>query len=168
MYVSVFVLDQRCQHKTPAVPLPTLNTTTQRNNNNNTPINNKSLHNLEHVDDPIATVTHYLSLLKPGGGLGVVLPHWRYSWPAQSDDTRWGHRWNAAPEVICELHARHWRHLAGLEALNTYPDWRLSFDFVLRKRGEFAPFGAASAGAPAYRTGAGKFADGSFVGPVEV
>ena len=58
-------------------------------------------------------------MLKPGGGLGVALPHWRYTWDARLDTTRWGHRWNSAPEVVCRLHLKYWSHLADLEQLNT-------------------------------------------------
>ena len=49
--------------------------------------------------DPQGSVLHYLDLLKPGGGLGVVIPHWRYAWPAHTDNQPWGHRWNTCPEV---------------------------------------------------------------------
>lgn len=65
-----------------------------------------SLHNLEHLHDPVKAVLHYLSLLKPGGGLGVVIPHWRYAWDASHDRAAWGHRWNTSPELVCSLHAR--------------------------------------------------------------
>jgi SAM-dependent methyltransferase len=202
-----------------------------------------SLHNLEHLEDPVRVVLHYLSLLKPGGGLGIVIPTWQYAWRAQFDGHAWGHRWNTAPEVrgrgraggrregsarrrgagsgggqraaaagsgqrrraaagaaarwwealprrarcsnprrlhappadvlpppprappqvVCELHALHWAHLADLEALNTYPDFRLSFDFVLRKHGAFVPFNQT---APAGRTGKQMFEEGTFLGPV--
>ena len=33
-----------------------------------------SLHMLEHSEDPIKTVNHWLDIIKPGGGIGVVLP----------------------------------------------------------------------------------------------
>ncbi|GBF87991.1 hypothetical protein Rsub_00703 [Raphidocelis subcapitata] len=122
-----------------------------------------SLHNLEHLGDPVAAVLHWLSLLKPGGGLGVVIPHWQYAWRAHKDNSSWGHRWNTAPEVVCELHARHWSGIADLEALNSYPQYRLSFELVLRKKGAFVPFGQT---APRARTGAQLHADGEFVGPV--
>ena len=36
-----------------------------------------SFHNLEHLADPVAAVLHYLDILKPGGGLGVVVPNWQ-------------------------------------------------------------------------------------------
>ncbi|KAI8467942.1 MAG: hypothetical protein J3K34DRAFT_523318 [Monoraphidium minutum] len=121
-----------------------------------------SLHNLEHLEDPVAAVLHYLDLLKPGGGLGVVIPHWQYAWPAHTDDRPWGHRWNTCPELVCELH-RHWSHLADLEALNTYPAYRLSFDFVLRKKGTWTPFNQT---APDAKTGAQMAAAGRFLGPM--
>jgi hypothetical protein len=67
------------------------------------------------------------------------------------------------PQVVCELHAKHWAHIADLEALNTYPKYRLSFDFVLRKHGDFVPFNQS---APASKTGAQLVADGTFLGPI--
>ncbi len=135
-----------------------------------------SLHNLEHLQDPVQAVLHYLvsgcgvgeedsggldraafkdesrccgryaflgvpaqllcvswvhpparialpfasqDMLKPGGGLGVAVPNWRYTWDARTDATQWGHRWNSAPEVACRLHLKYWSHLADLEQLNT-------------------------------------------------
>lgn len=47
----------------------------------------------------MGAVLHYLDVLKPGGGLGVVIPHWQYAWRAHLDGNAWGHRWNTAPEV---------------------------------------------------------------------
>lgn len=57
-------------------------------------------------------------VLKPGGGVGVVIPNWRFAWDARNDDTEWGHRWNTAPEVVCRLYHKNWSHLADLEQLN--------------------------------------------------
>ena len=50
-----------------------------------------SQHNLEHLEDPVQTVLSYLRMLKPGGGLGVVVPHWQYSWDTRRDGNAWGH-----------------------------------------------------------------------------
>ncbi len=68
---------------------------------------------------PIAPPADLQDVLKPGGGLGVVVPNWRYTWDARKDGTEWGHRWNSAPEVVCRLHLKYWSHLADLEQLNT-------------------------------------------------
>ena len=121
-----------------------------------------SLHNLEHLHNPVAAVLHYLDILKPGGGLGVVVPHWRYAWDARDDPHAWGHRWNTAPEVVCALFHRHWAHLATLEQLGTLTT-RLSFDFVLRKKGQFVPFEQDN---PTYKSGLDAFCDGTFIGPL--
>jgi SAM-dependent methyltransferase len=120
-----------------------------------------SLHNAEHLQDPVAAVLHYLDILKPGGGLGVVVPNWRYTWDARKDVTQWGHRWNSAPEVVCRLHLKYWSHLADLEQLNTVK-FRMSYDFVLRKKGKWEPF---SQEFPSYLTGRGLYCRGKFIGP---
>ena len=98
-----------------------------------------ALHMLEHLPDPAAAVLHWLDLVKPGGGVGIVVPDWRYTWDARNDDHAWGHRWNPTPELVRELYEAHWKHVAELQALQSY-SFRLSFDFTLRKRGHFRPF----------------------------
>lgn len=98
-----------------------------------------ALHVLEHEPDPVATVRHWLELLKPGGGLGIVVPDWRYTWNARNDRHPWSHRWNPTPGLLRSLHERRWADFATLEHLDTYP-YRLSFDVVLRKHGQFIPF----------------------------
>lgn len=103
-----------------------------------------ALHVLEHVTDPAATVLHWLDLVKPGGGVGIVVPDWRYTWDARNDHHPWGHRWNPTPELARELYETHWKEIADLESLHTYP-FKLSFDLVLRKHGEFRPFDCEAA-----------------------
>jgi len=98
-----------------------------------------ALHVLEHEPDPVATVLHWLDVVKPGGGVGIVVPDWRYTWDARHDRHPWSHRWNPIPSLLRSLHERHWAAVATLEHLATYP-YRLSFDVVLRKHGEFVPF----------------------------
>ena len=98
-----------------------------------------ALHMLEHLPDPVAAVLHWLDVVKPGGGVGIVVPDWRYTWDARTDTNAWGHRWNPTPELIRELYDAHWKEAAELEALQSYP-FKLSFDLTLRKRGEFRPF----------------------------
>jgi predicted SAM-dependent methyltransferase len=98
-----------------------------------------ALHVLEHEADPVATVRHWLDVVKPGGGVGIVVPDWRYTWDARRDQHPWSHRWNPTPSLLRSLHARHWAEAATLEHVDTYP-FRLSFDVVLRKHGTFTPF----------------------------
>lgn len=98
-----------------------------------------ALHVLEHEPDPVATVLHWLDVVKPGGGVGIVVPDWRYTWDARRDRHPWSHRWNPTPTLLRSLHERHWTHVATLQQLDTYP-FKLSFDLVLRKHGEFVPF----------------------------
>ena len=103
-----------------------------------------ALHLLEHLPDPVATVLHWLDIVKPGGGLGIVVPDWRYTWDARNDTHPWSHRWNPTPELVQELYQRHWSSIASLEALQSYR-YKLSFDFVLRKHGVFEPFDTEAA-----------------------
>lgn len=98
-----------------------------------------ALHVLEHEPDPVATVLHWLALVKPGGGVGIVVPDWRYTWDARHDRHPWSHRWNPTPPLLRSLHARHWAHVATLEHIDTYP-FKLSFDVVLRRHGTFVAF----------------------------
>ena len=98
-----------------------------------------SLHALEHIPNPVDVVSNWLDIVKPGGGIGLVLPDWRYCWDARKDSQMWGHKWNTEPDVLREMFAKHWQDKCDLEHLNTY-DWKISFDVVLRKHGEFKPF----------------------------
>ncbi|MFJ4289059.1 methyltransferase domain-containing protein [Cupriavidus sp. NPDC089707] len=98
-----------------------------------------SLHMLEHLEDPIDTIIHWLYLLKPGGGIGIVVPDWRYTWDSRNDHAPLSHKWNPTPSLIKAIYETHWKPFAELEQLCSY-DMKLSFDFVLRKYGEFVPF----------------------------
>jgi SAM-dependent methyltransferase len=102
-----------------------------------------ALHVLEHEPDPVATMLHWLDVVKPGGGVGIVVPDWRYTWDARTDRHPWSHRWNPTPDRLRSLHARHWSAVATLEHIGTIP-YKLSFDVVLRKHGPFAAFDARS------------------------
>jgi SAM-dependent methyltransferase len=99
-----------------------------------------SLHNLEHVSRPVLTVAHYIDVLKPGGGVGIVLPHADYAWLAQRDDSPWGHRWSPRPELVCAMFRAFWAEEAELLHLSTLSKGRMSFDVVLRKSGLFTAF----------------------------
>lgn len=98
-----------------------------------------ALHMLEHVGDPVEVILHWLEALKPGGGIGVVVPDWRYSWDARYDGAPYGHKWNPEPDLISQLYRAHWAEKCALETLASY-EFKISFDFVLRKPGEFKPF----------------------------
>ncbi len=97
-----------------------------------------ALHILEHIPDPVNTVLSWLDMVKPGGGVGLILPDWRYSWDARNDKNIWSHRWNPTPKLVSKLYDEYWQHISKLEKINTYK-WKLSFDVVLRKKGEFVP-----------------------------
>lgn len=120
-----------------------------------------ALHMLEHTPDPIAVVRHWLDLLKPGGGIGIVVPDWRYTWDSRNDESIFGHKWNCSPEFVRTLWEQHWSSLCQLERLATYP-YKLSFDFVLRKPGEFVPF--ALQDPSTFSSGASLFKAGAFLG----
>jgi SAM-dependent methyltransferase len=98
-----------------------------------------ALHMLEHVGNPVTTLRHWLDKIKPGGGIGLILPDWRYSWDARHDEAAYGHKWNAEPDLIQHLWREHLNDMCVLEAMQTY-NYKLSFDVVLRKHGEFRPF----------------------------
>ncbi len=98
-----------------------------------------ALHMLEHVEDPISILKYWLKVVKPGGGIGIVVPHWKYTWDARHDDAPYGHKWNPTPALVQRLYDEHLFDLCELEALDTY-QYKISFDFVLRKPGNFVPF----------------------------
>jgi len=102
-----------------------------------------SLHNLEHLANPPETILHYLQILKPGGGIGIVIPNMDYAWHAHTQDEAWGHRWATRPELVCAMYQEFWKDKAELVQLATL-ERRLSFDFVLRKHGNFVPFNSSS------------------------
>lgn len=115
-----------------------------------------SRHNLEHLDNPVEAVLHMLQKIKPGGGLGVVVPNAYFTWAPSNDNHPWGHRWNTDPVTICKLYHKYWADVAILEHLATL-EYRMSFDFVLRKKGEYRPF---QSGEPNYKTGKQKSCNG--------
>lgn len=96
-----------------------------------------ALHILEHCAEPVLVLHEWLRVLKPGGKLGVVIPHWRYNWNAANDDSKYGHRWNTSPEIVDKMLSRHFPEQTLF--LKTYP-YKLSFDFVLKKPGIFQKF----------------------------
>lgn len=100
-----------------------------------------ALHILEHCADPISTIKHWLDIIRPGGGVGIILPDWRYTWDARLDTHPWSHRWNADPEILKKMFKDHLAKIAYLEHIDTYP-YKMSFDIVLRKKGKFVPFDA--------------------------
>lgn len=117
-----------------------------------------ALHVLEHLDDPVGVLQHWLDRLKPGGGIGLILPDWRYTWDARTDESAYGHKWNAEPDLVYKLWQDHLSQICFLEAIRTYK-FKLSFDVVLRKPGVFRgfvlPSGVnAESGASRYRRGA--------------
>jgi SAM-dependent methyltransferase len=106
-----------------------------------------SLHMLEHICDPENMILYWLTLLKPGGGIGLILPDWRYNWDAASDAAEYGHKWNSEPEVVREIYKKCWASHCRLEQLATTP-YKFSFNVVLRKPGTFVPFSLSSVSPP--------------------
>lgn len=98
-----------------------------------------ALHMLEHVSNPAEVVNHWLDIVKPGGGIGIVVPDWRYTWDSRYDHSPFGHKWNCTPELVQVLFENNWAERSALEAIDTY-SYKLSFDFILRKHGLFEPF----------------------------
>lgn len=98
-----------------------------------------ALHMLEHVENPVETVNHWLDVVKPGGGIGIVVPDWRYTWDSRNDTGIFSHKWNPTPDFLRNLYTEHWKDKCALEHIATY-DFKLSFNIVLRKHGVFKPF----------------------------
>jgi SAM-dependent methyltransferase len=101
-----------------------------------------ALHVLEHSATPANTILEWLRVLKPGGGIGVVVPNWKYNWDASYDLYPYGHRWNTSPISVMALIKELQNHVISsklafdIERFDTY-SIKLSFDFVLRKYGTF-------------------------------
>jgi SAM-dependent methyltransferase len=131
-----------------------------------------SRHNLEHVADPIGALLHYLDIVKPGGGIGIVVPDWHYAWDASVDNNFWGHKWNSDPETVCQVFHACLSDRSTLEHLRSYrkDGFALSFDFVLRKSGTYTPTIVADPdNVPAQKrmsSGAKAVQEGSFVGKI--
>ena len=109
-----------------------------------------ALHMVEHMPDPAATILYWLSLVKSGGGIGLVLPDWRYTWNTEFDWHPYGHKWNCEPDVVRRIWEKHLSEHCELEALDTY-EMKMSFDVILRKPGQFRPFDIANL--PHYENG---------------
>jgi 2-polyprenyl-3-methyl-5-hydroxy-6-metoxy-1,4-benzoquinol methylase len=119
-----------------------------------------ALHMLEHVEDPVGIVDHWLNILKPGGGIGLVLPHWKYTWDSRKDGAPFGHKWNPTPALLRDLFARHWSSKSDLISVESYP-FKISFDVVLRKHGKFEPFQVPSFNQ--FKSGHQRFVEGLFL-----
>lgn len=98
-----------------------------------------SLYALERVHNPVETVHHWLDVVKPGGGIGIVVSDWHYTWDARNDREPLGHKWNCTSELVQQIFEANWASRCTLERLASY-EFRMSFDFVLRKKGTFSPY----------------------------
>ncbi|WP_046117066.1 class I SAM-dependent methyltransferase [Ensifer aridi] len=103
-----------------------------------------ALHMLEHVSNPMEILRYWGTLLKPGGGIGLVLPNYEYTWNAAGDHSRLGHKWNANAAIFRRLFEKHLKDQFNLERIGTLPH-KISFDVVLRKPGIFHPFAISNA-----------------------
>ncbi|WP_249741140.1 methyltransferase domain-containing protein [Agrobacterium rubi] len=103
-----------------------------------------ALHMLEHVANPVEVLLHWETILKPGGGIGLVLPDYEYTWNATGDQSQFGHKWNASAEIFRKLFEMHLHKKFELEVIDTLKS-KISFDVVLRKRGVFRPFTISNA-----------------------
>lgn len=120
-----------------------------------------ALHFLEHIFNPIDVLRHWHNKLKPGGGVGIILPDWRYTWDARFDEAAYGHKWNCEPDLLAKLYEDKLQDIYALEALNTY-NYKISFDVVLRKGGAFKPFNIPLG--EDSESGASRFRRGQFLG----
>ena len=115
-----------------------------------------SLHNLEHLENPVNFLLDALDVLKPGGGVGIIIPNVFFCWDPAGDDHAWGHRWATDPVSMCKLYHTFLEPYADLEHIATYNE-RISFDFVLRKKREHMVFDDQE---PTYSTGKEKMCKG--------
>lgn len=98
-----------------------------------------ALHMLEHVQNPIEILRLWEKVLKPGGGIGLILPDCRYTWSAEKDPNKFGHKWDPTPSVFMDLYETYLKDIFKIEQIATLP-YKLSFDIVLRKPGVFSHF----------------------------
>jgi SAM-dependent methyltransferase len=116
-----------------------------------------ALHMLEHVSNPMDILLYWGTLLKPGGGIGLILPNYEYTWNAAGDTSKFGHKWNTNAVIFRKLFDRHLKNDFVLERIETISH-KISFDVVLRKPGKFRPFTisngtSGSSGAELAKTG---------------
>jgi SAM-dependent methyltransferase len=98
-----------------------------------------ALHMLEHVSNPMEILLYWGTLLKPGGGIGLILPISEYTWDATGDHSQYGHKWNTSAEIFKRLFNTYLKDYFELERIDTLP-YKISFNVVLRKPGKFQPF----------------------------
>jgi SAM-dependent methyltransferase len=98
-----------------------------------------ALHMLEHVSNPMQILDYWGSLLKPGGGIGLILPNHEYTWDAREDTSLFGHKWNTNAPTFRKLFTQDLSERLILEDIDSLP-FKISFDVVLRKPGTFEPF----------------------------
>jgi SAM-dependent methyltransferase len=98
-----------------------------------------ALHTLEHLRYPLKAITYWGTLLKPGGGIGLVIPDWRFTWDSKNDSHPWGHRWNPAPNEFLQYLESGLPEDLFIESSIHY-DFKISFSVVLRKTGKFLKF----------------------------
>lgn len=103
-----------------------------------------ALHMLEHVSNPVDILLYWGTLLKPGGGIGLILPNYKYTWDAAGDHSQFGHKWNTSAEIFRKLYRKYLEGHFALERIETIPH-KISFDVVLRKAGSFKPFAISNA-----------------------
>ncbi|MBD8894268.1 class I SAM-dependent methyltransferase [Roseibium litorale] len=106
-----------------------------------------ALHMLEHVANPMEILKYWGSLLKPGGGIGLILPNYEYAWDARGDHSQFGHKWNTNAEIFRRLFDAHLKDDFLLEQIGTL-SYKISFDVVLRKPGAFQPFQISTTTSP--------------------
>lgn len=103
-----------------------------------------ALHMLEHVSNPVEILRYWGTLLKPGGGIGLILPNYEYTWNAAGDHSQFGHKWNTNAAIFRRLYETDLKEQFKLEKIGTLTH-KISFDVVLRKPGTFQPFTISSA-----------------------
>jgi len=61
----------------------------------------------EHLSNPVNAALHYLHVVKPGGGVGIVTPNAFFCWDPAKDQFIWGHCWRRDPVTVCKMHHKY-------------------------------------------------------------
>jgi predicted SAM-dependent methyltransferase len=101
---------------------------------NSLPYENSSIdyivnsHTLEHMTNPVLSISHWVDKLRVGGRLAIVVPDWRYTGSCENDDSRYnpdGHKHDfTVPElnrVLCSI--RQCDDIEILDVSIVSPNW---------------------------------------------
>jgi predicted SAM-dependent methyltransferase len=62
-----------------------------------------SSHTLEHMTNPVESLSYWIDKLRVGGRLAIIVPDWRYTWSCENDESRYspdGHKHDFTPQEL--------------------------------------------------------------------